>query len=155
MLRNSDSRLDLALKNVFNFSCCSAMILKWLIFQCNESNFQTNTCSVGYTEPKWRRLDRQDVEEQGRSYRVTNYSAKLCNKVQRASIVLVSNVRLNKKTGNRRKRIGWTKHDKTGNGTERAKTRVGNGRRNGRDGNAQQTTHEKTRPTGRRRWTSS
>ena len=115
MLRNSDSRLDLALKSFFNFSCCSAMILKWLISQCNEGNFQTNRCSVGYTEPKWRRLDNQDVEEQGRSYRVTNYSAKVSNKVERASNVLVSNVRLNKKTGNRRKRTGWTKHDETGN----------------------------------------
>ena len=33
MLRCSDSRLDLALKSFFNFSCRSAMILKWLFSQ--------------------------------------------------------------------------------------------------------------------------
>ena len=40
--------------------------------------------------------------------------------MERASKVLVSNVRLNKKTGDRRKRTGWTKHDETGNEAEGA-----------------------------------
>ena len=46
---------------------------------------------------------------------ITKNSAKVSNKVERASNVLVSNVRLNKKIGNRRKRTGWTKRDETGN----------------------------------------
>ena len=88
-----------------------------------------------------------------------NYSAKVSNKVERASNVLEIKVRLNRSTGNRGKRIGWTKHDETGNeadgagrtGAQRnrernglAKTRVGKGRRNGRDGNAERATHEET-----------
>ena len=38
----------------------------------------------------------------------------------------------------------WTAHNEKGNGTERTKTRVGNGRRHRRDGNAEQATHEET-----------
>ena len=57
----------------------------------------------GYTKPKWQRLDNQDVEKQKRSYRVMNYSAKVSNKVERASNVLESNVRLDMNTGNREK----------------------------------------------------
>ena len=30
-------------KELFQFSCCSVMILKWVISQCIESNLQTNT----------------------------------------------------------------------------------------------------------------
>ena len=44
-----------------------------------------------------------------------NYSAKGSNKVERASYVLESNVRLKRNKGNRGKRTGWTKHDETGN----------------------------------------
>ena len=40
------------------------------------------------------------MEEQERSYRVTNYSSKVSNKGEKASKVLLSNVRLNRKTGN-------------------------------------------------------
>ena len=43
-----------------------------------------------------------------------NYSAKVSNKVERASNVLESNVRLNRNKGNRGKTTGWTKHDETG-----------------------------------------
>ena len=134
MLRNSDSRLNLALKSFFNFSCCSAVILKWLISQCNDSNFQTNTWSVGYTEHKWRRLDNQDVEEQERSYRVTNYSAKVSNRGGKAPKLLLCNVRLYRKTGNEARRNGKrdgrggndgrTERNKTGNGAELAKNAV-------------------------------
>ena len=80
-----------------------------------KSNFQPNTWNEGYTEPKWQRLGNQDVEEQKRSYRVMNYSAKVSEKLERVSNVLESNVRLNRNTGNRGKRTGWTKHDETGN----------------------------------------
>ena len=68
-------------------------------------------------------------------------------------------MRLNRKTGNRRKRTGWAKHDKTGNktdwregranGAQRNRKRNGtgekagrNGQRNGGDGNAERATHE-------------
>ena len=87
-------------------------------------------------------------------------------------------MRLNRKTGDRRKRTGRTKQDGTGNEMEGAgrtcdwiatkqeternwrKTRVGNGQRNGRDGNNERATHEerklrrrerKCRATGSRR----
>ena len=43
-----------------------------------------------------------------------NYSAKVSNKVERASNVLESNAKLNRNTGNRGKRTVWTKHDETG-----------------------------------------
>ena len=56
-----------------------------------------------------------------------NYSAKVSNKVERASNVLESNVRQNRNTGNRGKRTGWKKHDETGNeadGAERTGERL-------------------------------
>ena len=66
-----------------------------------------------------------------------NYSAKMNNKVERASNVLESNVRLNRNTGNRGKRTGWTKHDETGTEADwaartgkRRATQQGTGRRN-------------------------
>ena len=40
---------------------------------------------------------------------------------------------------------GRTERSETGNGTELAKTRVKNGQRNGRDGNAGWATHEETK----------
>ena len=39
---------------------------------------------------------------------------------------------------------GRTAHNETGNGAERAKTRVGSGQRNGRDGNAEQEMPDET-----------
>ena len=48
-----------------------------------------------------------------------------------------------RRNGGRGVKDGWTAHNKTGNGTERAKTRVGNGRRNGRDGNEERAKHKK------------
>ena len=39
---------------------------------------------------------------------------------------------------------GRTARNATGNGTELAKTRVGNGQCNGRNGNAERATHEET-----------
>ena len=86
----------------------------------------------------------------------------LSKKVERASNVLESNVRLDRNTGNREKedwvdearrngkrsgrggKEGRTARNATGNGTELAKTRVGNGRRNRRDGNAERATHKVT-----------
>ena len=91
-----------------------------------------------------------------------DYSSKVSKKVERASNVLESNVRLERNTGNREKE-DWvdearrngkrsgrggkerrTARNATGNGLELAKTRVGNGRRNRRDGNAERATHKET-----------
>ena len=49
-----------------------------------------------------------------------NYSAKVSNESQRASNVLLRNVRLNRKTGNRQKMAGRTKHDETETETDGA-----------------------------------
>ena len=67
-----------------------------------------------------------------------NYSAKVSSESQRASNVLLRNVRLNRKTGNPRKRARWIKREETGDGL------LGNGRRNGLEGNAEQATHNET-----------
>ena len=79
-----------------------------------------------------------------KKYRVTNYKAKVSYKEARASNVLLCNVRLNNKTDNRRKRAGRTKQDEMGDGTERAKTRVGKRQQSGRDGNTERATHDET-----------
>ena len=73
--------------------------------------------------------------------------------------MLVLNVRLNTKTGNRQKVAGRTAHYETVKGTELAKTGVGNGQRNGRDGRNERRTkkretrrlEQKCRATGSRR----
>ena len=44
-----------------------------------------------------------------------NYSVKVSKKLERASNLLESNVRLNRNSGNRGKMPGWKKHDETGN----------------------------------------
>ena len=67
-----------------------------------------------------------------------NYSVKVSSESQRASKVLLRNKRLNRKTGNPRKRAGWIKREETVDG------RLGNGRRNGLEGNAEQATHDET-----------
>ena len=111
---NSDSSLDLVLKIFFQILLLFGHDIEMANLSIL-SNFQPNTSNEGHTEPKCQRLDNQDVEEQGRNYRVTKYSANVINKGERASKVLLSNVRPNRKTCNRRKRTGWTEHDVTGN----------------------------------------
>ena len=103
-----------------------------------KSNFQPNTWNEGYTEPKRQRLDNEDVEEQERSYRVANYSAKLSNKGEKASNVLLSNVRLNRKTGNETRRkttkweTRWTGREGRANRAQRNRKRSGIGKNAGR-----------------------
>ena len=46
------------------------------------------------------------------------YSEKVSDKSERASNVLLSNVRLNRKTSNRQKKAGRTKNDETENETD-------------------------------------
>ena len=60
-----------------------------------KNTFQTNTWNDDYTEPKRRRLDNQDAEEQEISYLIKNYLVKVSTEGERASNVLLSNVRLN------------------------------------------------------------
>ena len=80
-------------------------------------------------------------------------SAEVSNDSERASNVLLSNVRLNRKTGNRRKRTGWTKNDKTGNQTDGVEKRAnGVQRKNGTGENAGRK--RSTQGTGRKDGTS-
>ena len=65
-------------------------------------------------------LDNQATEKQEHEYRASQYSEKVSNKAERACNVLVSNVTLNKKTGDPRVRAGWSKREESGNETDEA-----------------------------------
>ena len=67
------------------------------------------------------------------------FLAKVSNKSEKASNVLLSNVRLNRKTGNRQKRAGRTNHDEKENETD-----VGDGER--------RTTKREKKRTERKCW---
>ena len=76
--------------------------------------------------------------------------------MERASNVLLSNVRLNKKTGNRRKRTGWTKHDETGNKWTGREEQVNGAQPNGKQNGTCENAARKraTQRTGWKRGTS-
>ena len=79
-----------------------------------------------------------------------NYSAKVSNKVERESNVLESNVRLNRNTGNREKRTGWTKHDETGNEADGGQGQANVAQRNRERNGTGETEKTEKRETGKR-----
>ena len=79
------------------------------------------------------------------------YSAKVSNKVERASNVPESKVRLNRYTGSQGKRTAWTKHDETGNKVDGA-SRTGKRRAKGTERNWRNAGRKRaTQRTGRKR----
>ena len=158
MLRNSDSRLYLALQNFFNCSCCSALILKWLFSQCKVSSNQTSELGVIPNTNDNHLIIKTLKSTKEVTHRVMNYSAKISNNSERASNVLLSNVKLNevttmedgvearrnRKQNRRGVKDARTARNTTRNGTDRAETQLGNGSHNEQDANAERATHEET-----------